>query len=149
MRRPRRLALSLVMKRDSACVFCRIVAGSLPSRVVFQDDNTFAFLDLAPANPGHTLVVPREHATDLLDATPEQAASVARTAQLVARLQRERLGAEGVTIFQANGSAGWQDVFHLHTHVVPRYAGDSLRLPWQPQAADVSDLDAAIAELTG
>ncbi|HEV7204248.1 MAG TPA: HIT family protein [Jatrophihabitans sp.] len=134
--------------RDLECVFCEVVAGTRPSRVVFQDDDTVAFLDLAPANPGHTLVVPREHATDLLDASPEQATAVARTAQLVARLQRDRLGADGVTLFQANRAAGWQDVFHLHVHVVPRYDGDSLRLPWRADPADVADLDAALSELT-
>ena len=136
------------MTEQVGCIFCGIVAGTVPGSVVFADEETLAFLDRAPANPGHTLVVPRQHATDLLDATPEQVAAIARTAQAVAKLQLERLSADGVTLFQANRPAGWQDVFHLHVHVVPRFDGDALRLPWKSEAATAADLSATLSRLT-
>lgn len=127
------------------CVFCQIVAGRGPAHVVREDPDTVAFLDIAPATDGHTLVVPREHATDLLSASPEQAGAVMRAAREVARTLVDRLGAPGITIFQANRSAGWQDVFHLHVHVVPRHPGDGLTRPWHPRRAGPAQL-AAVAE---
>lgn len=126
-------------------MFCQIVAGRGAAQLVREDDDTVAFLDIAPATDGHTLVVPRDHVTDLLDASPEQAAAVMRAVREVARLLVERLGVPGITLFQANRSAGWQDVFHLHVHVVPRSPGDGLTRPWRPRRTTPDQL-AAVAE---
>jgi histidine triad (HIT) family protein len=99
---------------EAACVFCRIVAGVKPAHAIFANDDVVAFLDVSPAADGHSLVVPRVHCRNLLDAPPPVAAAVMAGAQDVARLLVSSLDAEGVTLFQANEPAGWHDVFHLH-----------------------------------
>ena len=112
------------------CVFCGIVAGNDPASVVYEDAHAMAFLDIAPATDGHTIVVPKRHADDLLSVNPDDLAALATATQIVARLLDDRLKPDGLTVFQANRAAGWQDVFHLHFHVVPRWKSDPLRLPW-------------------
>ncbi len=131
------------------CIFCRIVAGELPSIRVDEDERTVAFLDIAPATRGHTLVIPRAHARDLLEVAPEDLAACAATAQRVAARMGERLGAVGVNLLNSCGAAAWQTVFHFHVHVVPRYADDPLRLPWIPEPGDADDIAAAGAALRG
>jgi len=132
--------------RDPNCLFCKIVAGELPSQRVDEDERTVAFMDISPATRGHALVVPRNHATDLLEADPEDIAAVAVAAQRLARRAAQRLGADGVNLINSCGAAAWQTVFHLHMHVIPRYANDPLKLPWVPSQGD-SDEIAATAEL--
>jgi histidine triad (HIT) family protein len=114
------------------CLFCRIVAGSVPSTRVYEDDRAIAILDIFPATRGHALVIPRAHSTDLHDTARSDVLACAAAAQTVARMAVERLGADGVSILQSNGPAAWQTVFHYHVHVIPRYQGDPLRLPWTP-----------------
>jgi histidine triad (HIT) family protein len=126
---------------DPDCLFCRIVAGELPSHRVREDARTLAFLDIAPATRGHALVVPRAHARDLHAMADEDLAACALAAREVATLAREKLGADGVTVMQSNGAAAWQEVFHYHVHVIPRYAGDPLRRPWQGVEGPADDLD--------
>jgi histidine triad (HIT) family protein len=112
------------------CVFCAIVAGKHPAPVVYEDSATVAFLDITAVTPGHSLIVPKTHASDLWEITPEDWAAVAWAAHRVAQHLRAKLNPDGITLFQANGAAGWQDVFHLHVHVVPRTEGDNLHRPW-------------------
>jgi len=128
--------------RDPECVFCQIVDGQALSHLVEEDERTLAFLDIFPATPGHTLVVPRAHARDLLTVAPEDLAACAATAQRVAARMVDRLGADGVNLLNACGEAAWQSVFHMHLHVVPRYTDerDQLVLPWTPSPAEPSDL---------
>jgi histidine triad (HIT) family protein len=137
------------MARDPECVFCRIVAGELPATVVHADDRTMAFMDLNPATRGHLLVVPREHATDLFSIPAEDLAACAETARTLGVGMRERLGADGVNLLNSNGRAAWQTVFHFHMHVIPRYDGDPLRLPWTPAPGDRDEIAAAAQALTG
>jgi histidine triad (HIT) family protein len=132
--------------RDPDCLFCKIVAGELPSQRVDQDERTVAFMDISPATRGHALVVPRNHATDLLEADPDDLAAVAVAAQRLAKRSVERLGADGVNLINSCGAAAWQTVFHLHMHVIPRYHDDPLELPWVPSPGDASEI-AATAEL--
>jgi histidine triad (HIT) family protein len=132
----------------NGCVFCEIVAGVCPARVVLRDEHAVAFLDRGPAARGHTLVVPRVHVRTLAEAPREVAGWVFAAASDVARLLTERLAPDGLTVVQSNEHAGWQDVFHLHVHVVPRWDGDSLIRPWSPVRADSHVLDAVHAELT-
>ena len=129
------------------CVFCSIVAGSLPAHRIYEDQDTLAFLDIHPAAAGHTLVVPKTHATDLFTIAPETAAAVMRSATRVARRLDEVLTPDGLTVIQTNRAAGWQDVFHLHMHLVPRWDTDTLVRPWTPEAAQSSDLAAVAAQL--
>lgn len=133
---------------DASCILCGIVAGTSPARVVYEDDKTMAFLDIAPAAPGHTLVIPKAHVPHLLESTPEGAAAVIQTARIVARLIDARLQPDGLTLFQAIKEAGWQEVHHLHVHVVPRWNGDELVRPYDPAPASESELDTVLAQLS-
>ena len=114
------------------CLFCRIVAGELPSTRVYEDDRVIAIMDIFPATRGHVLVIPRAHARDLHEVSEDDLAAAAVVAKRLAARAASGLGADGVTIMQSNGPAAWQTVFHYHVHVIPRYAGDPLVLPWTP-----------------
>jgi histidine triad (HIT) family protein len=131
---------------DPDCIFCKIVAGELPSQQVDADERTVAFMDISPATRGHALVVPRNHTPNLLEADPEDLAAVAVAAQRLARRAVQRLGADGVNLINSCGADAWQTVFHLHMHVIPRYVGDPLKLPWTPAPGDGDEI-AATAEL--
>lgn len=134
---------------DPDCIFCKIVAGELPAQIVDEDERTVAFMDIAPATRGHALVVPRAHARDLLAVSSEDLQATALAAQRLARRASERLGADGVNLLNSCGSAAWQTVFHFHIHVIPRYDGDPLRLPWIPSSGDPEQIAAAAQELNG
>ena len=121
------------------CLFCRLVAGEIPSARVYEDALTIAFMDIGQVNPGHVLVATKRHAATLLDITPEEAAAVMQTAQHVARAVMAVFNPPGLTLLQANGREGDQTVFHFHMHVVPRHADDGIALSWprKEPAADV------------
>lgn len=105
----------------SECVFCKIISGDLPSRQVHADDVAVAFLDLAPFHRGHTLVVPREHVVDVLDG-PGTMAALGPAIDVTSRLLVDRLAADGLNVVSSAGRVAGQEVFHLHVHLVPRYA---------------------------
>ncbi len=137
------------MAADPDCLFCKIVAGEVPATRVREDERTIAFMDINPATRGHVLVIPREHAQDLLSIDPDDLAAVATAAQTVASTMPERLGADGVNLLNSCGRAAWQTVFHFHLHVIPRYDNDPLRLPWSPEPGVGDALAAAADELGG
>jgi histidine triad (HIT) family protein len=130
---------------DPDCIFCKIIAGELPSQIIDEDDRTISLMDISPATRGHALVVPREHARDLLEISEDDLHATVTAAQRLARRVEERLGADGVNLLNSCGQAAWQTVFHFHIHVIPRYEDDPLRLPWKPTPGD-SDEIAATAE---
>ena len=130
---------------EADCVFCKIIAGELPANFVDEDERTVAFLDISPATPGHTLVVPRRHTRDLLEIDPDELSAVMRAAQRLAARIESRLGADGINLLNSCRSAAWQTVFHFHVHVIPRYEHDPLRLPWVPTSGDPEEI-AAVAE---
>lgn len=129
------------------CIFCKIVAGELPAEVVQEDEHTIAFLDINPWTRGHALVIPRNHARDLLEITDDDLARTTAAAKRLAERMHDKLGADGVNLLNARGPAAWQTVFHFHMHVIPRYEGDPLKLPTRPQEADKGDLAAVAGEL--
>lgn len=131
------------------CIFCKIVAGELPAAVVASDERALAFLDINPATRGHTLVIPRAHVQDIHEIDTDDLAAATALAQTIAGRARERLGADGVNLLHSSGSAAWQTVFHFHIHVIPRYLGDPLRLPWVPAPGEASEIAAAAAALAG
>lgn len=132
---------------DPDCLFCKIAAGEIPATVVAEDERTIGFMDINPATRGHALVIPRAHARDVHEIDPEDLKAVAAAAQVIAARQVERLGADGVNLLNSSGRAAWQSVFHFHIHVIPRYDGDPLRLPWTPAPGDMDEVAAAGAEL--
>ena len=122
---------------DPDCLFCTIVAGEIPATIVAEDERTIAFMDINPATRGHALVIPRAHARDVHEIDAEDLAAVARIGPADRRAAVQRLGADGVNLLNSSGAAAWQTVFHFHLHVIPRYAGDPLRLPWTPAPGDM------------
>jgi histidine triad (HIT) family protein len=123
------------------CIFCKIIEGSIPSRKVYENDDCYAFLDIFPANRGHTLVIPKKHSKDIHDTDAETYAKVAHAAKIVADLLREKLDSDGTTIFQMSKEAGWQTVFHIHMHVIPRWDEDGLHKPWDIAPATDDELE--------
>jgi len=122
------------------CVFCKIIEGELPSAQVYEDDDVLVFLDIAPVNKGHCLVVPKEHYIDALDTPPDVMAKVIQVAQKVGDALIKGVGAEGFNIGMNNKKAAGQVVFHLHVHVIPRFTKDGLQL-WPGKSYQEGELE--------
>jgi histidine triad (HIT) family protein len=125
---------------DPDCLFCGIIAGSIPSETVDSDERTVAFMDINPATQGHALVVPREHSADLMEIGEEDLTASILAAQRLSRRMKDVLDADGIDLINACGAAAWQTVFHFHIHVVPRYEDDPLKLPWVPEPGDSDEI---------
>lgn len=123
------------------CTFCKLLAGSLPSWRLYEDETTVAFLDKAQVTPGHTLVVPRRHAEDIWALSEDEAKIVMQSVHRVACLLRAKLDLLGLNVTQANGSVAWQDVFHYHVHLIPRYGTDGFSPPWRSSSPSREQLD--------
>ena len=134
---------------ESDCLFCGIVAGSIPSETIDVNERTVSFMDISPATTGHALVVPRVHSKDLLEIGAEDLSATVLTAQRLAERMKDVLGADGVNLINACGQAAWQTVFHFHIHVVPRYEDDPLKLPWIPEPGNTDEIAATAAKLRG
>jgi histidine triad (HIT) family protein len=134
---------------DPDCLFCGIIAGSIPSEKIDSDERTIAFMDINPATPGHALVVPREHSADLLEIGPEDLTATILAAQRLSKRMKDVLRADGINLINACGSAAWQTVFHFHIHVVPRYEDDPLKLPWVPEPGDSDEIASVAQRLRG
>lgn len=129
------------------CLFCSIVAGEIPAEIIAEDERTITFMDISPATRGHALVIPREHARDLYEISAADLAACVTAAQRTAILARDLLGADGVNLLNSCQADAWQTVFHFHIHVIPRYQGDPLRLPWVPVAGDSDQIAESAALL--
>ncbi|MBP0440815.1 HIT family protein [Tianweitania sediminis] len=112
---------------DPDNIFAKIMRGDMPAHRVYEDEHTFAFMDIMPRGDGHCLVIPKVGARNILDVTPESLAATMHTVQLISRAVMKAFDADGVTIQQFNEAAGGQMVFHLHFHVIPRFNGVSLK----------------------
>ncbi len=112
------------------CIFCRLVAGEIPSARVDEDDLAIAFMDLGQVNPGHVLVASKRHAANFYELTPDEAGAVMRMAQRVALAARRAFNPPGLMLLQANGAVAGQTVGHFHIHVLPRHEGDGVDYPW-------------------
>ena len=129
------------------CIFCKIVAGEIPAAKVYEDDLTVAFMDIGQVNPGHVLVASKRHAVTVLDLTAEEATAVMQTAQRVAQAAEQAFAPDGITLFQANGAAGGQTVFHFHMHVLPRHENDGMALTWPRKEPAMSVLQGYAQQL--
>jgi histidine triad (HIT) family protein len=130
---------------EDNCIFCKIVAGTVPSFKLAEDARSFAMLDINPANPGHALVLSKQHAPTVTTSRDEDLAAVIATARRVAAAIETALKPDGINLLQANGPGAAQSVQHLHLHVVPRRLGDDLKMNWQLVPGDRAAL-AAMAE---
>ena len=135
----------------STCVFCDILAGTLPSSIILKDDLSWAFMDTQPVNPGHVLIIPTHHAPSLAELDEHSGAHMFRIAQRIAgALANSGLKCEGINFFLADGVAAGQEVFHVHLHVFPRYAGDGFGLRFGPHYGSRparADLDAIAGKI--
>jgi histidine triad (HIT) family protein len=131
----------------SDCVFCGIVAGRIPSTKVHEDELTLAFMDIGEVNPGHVLVAVKPHVENIYGLDDTLAAAVLQTAARVARAVKKTYSPEGLTLYQANGSAAGQTVYHFHLHIVPRYEKDGMRLTWPAKNPPREQLEANAAKL--
>lgn len=131
----------------SDCVFCRIVAGTIPSTRVHEDEHTVAFMDIGQVNPGHVLVAVKAHAEDIYSLDAAQAAAAFRAATRVARAIRAAFAPAGLSVYQANGKPAGQTVFHFHLHLVPRHEGDGMALAWPVRNPPREQLEEAAAKI--
>ncbi len=122
------------------CLFCKIASGEIPSQKVYEDNATFAFLDIKPVNPGHTLVIPKKHTRNIFDIEKEDWAAVLETGRRVAKAVKEATGAEGLNVHVNNEPVAGQVIFHAHIHLIPRHEGDGREL-WHGHEVANEELD--------
>jgi histidine triad (HIT) family protein len=141
--------MSLDGTYDHDNIFGKILRGEIPSARVFEDDHVFAFMDAFPQARGHTLVIPkRSEARNLLEEEPERLAATILGVQRIARAVQAALNPDGIMIFQTNGAAAGQTVYHLHFHVLPRWQGEpNVRPHAAGQMADMAELKALAAQI--
>lgn len=135
------------MKKED-CIFCRIANGEIPSRTIYEDQKFRAILDLNPAAKGHSLILPKDHASSLYDLPDETAAAALVLAKKLALVMKDRLGCDGLNVVQNNGEAAGQTVPHFHLHLIPRYVDDGQILGWTPGKASEEELDEIREKLT-
>ena len=129
--------------KDSNCIFCKIIAGEIPSRTIYEDDEFKVFLDVSPASKGHALLVPKEHYENLYVIDEEVAARAMKLAKKIGAHMTETLGCEGFNLLQNNNEVAGQTVFHFHMHLIPRYASAKNNdiLKWSCETFSAEELD--------
>ena len=128
------------------CIFCKILAGEIPSTAVYEDDDFKAILDVNPAARGHVIILPKNHAANIYELPDEDASKIMIVAKKIATAIEKAYHCDGVNILQNNGEAAGQTVFHLHVHVIPRFKGDTVNIGWK-QGDMPEDLDAICKEI--
>jgi histidine triad (HIT) family protein len=130
---------------DPNCIFCKVLAGEIPSQEIDADPRTMTVLDINPATPGHAVVITRTHAESVFALDDEDLLAAMQAVRRVGERMKETLKPQGFNVLHNVGRVAWQSIFHFHVHVIPRYEEDPLRLPWLPEPADPSEL-ARVAE---
>ena len=123
------------------CIFCAIVEGKIPAAKVYENEHVLAFMDIAPANPGHLLIIPKQHYLNIFDMPVEVGSKIMEAALALAKAIREALNPDGLNLFQSNEPAAFQTVFHFHLHLIPRWEGDPLKLPWRPSEGNIEHIN--------
>ena len=131
----------------SDCIFCKIINGEASAAVVYEDDNTLAFMDIGQVNPGHVIVAVKPHIQDIYALNGELASAIFRTAVCIAQAVKKTMQPEGITLLQANEVVGWQTVFHFHIHVLPRHKDDGVTLTWPAKYPPREELDRLCAQV--
>ena len=137
------------MNSDTDCIFCKIIAGEIPCFKLFENDETLAFMDINPANEGHALVIPKEHAADVHAVSDAAITATVTTAKKIAAAVDITLNPDGLNLLQCNGPAAAQSVFHFHMHVLPRREGDELKLNWGIKPGDMDAIGALAERIRG
>ena len=130
--------------KDDQCIFCKIANGEIPSATLYEDDDFRVIMDLNPASKGHSLILPKEHAANLFELPDETAAKVMPLAKKIGAKLKEGFNADGFNVVQNNGTYAGQTVFHFHTHLIPRYEGDTVNVKWIPGKLTDEDKESAM-----
>ncbi len=129
------------LKLNEKCIFCKIVKGDIPCSKIFEDDYVLSFLDIAPANKGHALIVTKNHYETLLDIPDEDLNDIMLKAKKIARAMSSALGVDGFNILMNNKKVAGQLVPHAHVHIIPRFKGDGINLNWRPSKYKDKEID--------
>ena len=135
--------------REESGIFCKIAAGEIPSKTLYEDEEFRVILDLGPATKGHALILPKDHYRDLFELPDEKAAKVMVLAKKMAAQMREKLHCDGFNLMQNNEEAAGQTVFHFHMHLIPRYNDDGQTIGWKPGKPGDAELEEIRKEVTG
>ena len=127
--------------RDDNCIFCKIAAGEIPSKTLYENDKFRVILDLGPAAKGHALILPKEHYANLYELPEEMAGDVMKLAKKMATVMTDKLGCKGFNLVQNNGELAGQTVFHFHMHLIPRYEDDGQTIGWNPGSPSQEELE--------
>lgn len=138
----------MVMKRDD-CIFCKIAAGEIPSKTIYEDDLFRVILDLGPATKGHALILPKDHADNLFELPDDTAGKVLVLAKKLATQMKEKLDCDGLNLVQNNGEEAGQTVKHFHMHMIPRYKNDGQRIGWKPGEPTQDELESIKNQMIG
>lgn len=136
------------MKQDN-CIFCKIIAGEIPSQAIYEDEKFRVILDVAPAAKGHALILPKDHYANLYELPDDLAADTIRLAKKMMKVMTDKLGCDGFNILQNNGETAGQSVFHFHMHLIPRYREDGQKIGWKPQEVSQEELEEIRKQITG
>lgn len=116
---------------QSNCIFCKIIAGEIPSATVYEDGDFKVIMDISPAAKGHLIILSKKHSANLFELDDDTASKALLVARKVAKAVKEELNCDGINLLQNNGEAAGQTVFHFHMHIIPRYNGDTVRMSWE------------------
>ena len=133
--------------RDETCIFCKIAAGEIPSKTLYEDEEFRVILDLGPATKGHALILPKDHYRNLFELPDEKAEKVMVLAKKMALQMREKLHCDGFNLVQNNEEVAGQTVFHFHMHLIPRYENDGQVIGWKPGKPENEELEAIRKEI--
>ena len=137
------------MMKDNNCIFCKIAAGEIPSKTLYEDDDFRVILDLNPATRGHGLILPKNHYANLYELPEETAGEVMKLAKKMAQIMTDKLKCDGFNLVQNNGEQAGQTVFHFHMHIIPRYKDDGQVLGWKEQSTTQEELEEVKNIITG
>ena len=123
------------------CVFCKIIRGEIPSVKLYEDERTYAFMDINPLSSGHSLVIPKHHAENIYVTPPHASGAAMATLSKVSAAINRAVKPEGINILQANGPGAQQSVFHIHFHIIPRSTNDGLTMNWALLPGDIDEIN--------
>lgn len=135
--------------KDNNCIFCKIAAGEIPSKTLYEDDDFRVILDLNPATRGHGLILPKNHYANLYELPEETAGEVMKLAKKMTQIMTDKLKCDGFNLVQNNGEQAGQTVFHFHMHLIPRYKDDGQVLGWKEQSTTQEELEEVKNIITG
>lgn len=135
------------MRKDD-CIFCKLANGDIPTNTVYEDDDFRVIMDMSPATKGHSLILPKEHFSDIYEIDEELAGKSFKLAKKMATVMTEKLSCDGFNIVQNNRETAGQTVFHFHMHLIPRYKDDNQKIGWNPMEPSSDELKEILDRIT-